>query len=78
MSFNIYNYTILKLDTLELQTYSELKFSKDLVSHQNNIVFINEFNNCYAIFLEELKKTQIGLVLYLPLAVEGRPLRCYW
>lgn len=68
MSFNIYNYTVLNLETFEAMTYDQS------LNHTGRVVFLNEFKGYYTLLLEDRSEP----VLYFPLSVNGKRLNCYW
>ena len=66
MTFNIYEYTVLDLDTFEIMSYAEsMKFT-------GRCVFLNEDENRFILHWDGLQP-----VVYLPINVKGKIIECY-
>lgn len=66
MTFNIYDYTVLDLDTFETMSYAQsMKFT-------GRCVFLKAIVNQF-----QLNWNGLEPVVYLPISVMGKPLCCY-
>lgn len=66
MTFNIYEYTVLDLDTFRTMSYAQC------INFTGRCVFLNERKERFTLNWDGLEH-----VVYLPISIRGKRLECY-